>query len=158
VVDAKRPPPVEPLDRAGPRTDLGDVSLTRSFRSVSPSFEELFERRWRNFTGRGMPKAERPRAFAAEITLTPEEAAYGGQARIRVPAHARCPTCGGRGAVGPYECWRCAGAGAVAGELPVNVSFPGGIQSDHETRIPRDRFGIGNLHLTVRFRVSGPVR
>jgi DnaJ-class molecular chaperone len=146
--------PVEPLDHPSTATDLGDVSLTRSFRTVSPSFDELFDRLWRNFSGLGVTKAERPRALVAEIVLSPDEARHGGHARIRVPAYARCPTCGGRGAVGPYECWRCAGEGGIAGELPVTLSFPPGMRSEHDVLVPLERFGIRNLHLTVRFRVS----
>ena len=72
-----------------------------------------------------------------------------------MPARAVCPTCRGFGGVGFYECARCAGEGAISGEMPVTVAFPPGLVKDHAVMIPLDRFGIHNLHLTVLFRPTG---
>jgi len=71
-----------------------------------------------------------------------------------VPARAVCPTCHGYGGVGLYECSRCAGEGAISGEVPVSVSFPAGIRQDHAVIISLERFGIMNLQLTVLFRLT----
>ena len=90
-----------------------------------------------------------------EVTLTPEQARRGGNARIMVPAQAVCPTCRGQGGVGFYECGRCAGEGVISGEMPISVSFPPGLVKDHAVMIPLDRFGIRNVHVTVLFRPTG---
>ena len=46
--------------------------------SILPSFEELFDQYMRNFTGFGVPKAEREEGLNIEVVLTPEEASRGG--------------------------------------------------------------------------------
>jgi hypothetical protein len=56
--------------------------------------------------------------------------------------------------VGPYECARCAGEGAITGEVPVSIAFPSGLNEDHAVMIPLERYGIRNLYLTVVFRPS----
>ena len=71
-----------------------------------------------------------------------------------VPARALCPTCHGYGGMGLYECSRCAGEGAISGEVPVSVSFPAGLMQDHAVVISLERFGIMNLQLTVVFRLT----
>jgi DnaJ-class molecular chaperone len=133
--------------------DLGEVSLTHSFQTIRPSFEQLFGRLWSNFTLLIRPKAETIESLNVEIILSPEEALRGGQVRVFIPSQFQCPVCEGRGGVGPFECWRCDGRGIVAGEYPLLVSFPAGI-SGNVVEIPLDRFGIQNFYLKVYFRVS----
>jgi molecular chaperone DnaJ len=135
------------------KVDLGEVSLTHSFQTIQPSFEQLFDRLWSNFTRLNRPKAETIESLNVEILLSPEEALRGGQVRVLIPAQFQCPTCEGRGGVGPFECWRCEGRGIVAGEYPLIVSFPAGI-SENVVEIPLDRFGIQNFYLKVFFRVT----
>ena len=48
------------------------VSLLPEPMAVRPSFEALAERLVRNFTGLGVPKAERPEGLTVEVLLTPE--------------------------------------------------------------------------------------
>lgn len=144
-----RKPFAEPLE-----ADLGEASLTRSFRTFSPSFDEIFDRLWSNFDRLARPKGETLKSLTAEVLLTPGQARTGGHIRILVPSRAVCPTCGGYGGVDLYECWRCAGEGAVSGELPLLVSFPAGVPGGYMVRIPLERFGIRNLYLTVHFRVA----
>ncbi|MEW6077571.1 MAG: hypothetical protein AB1724_07160 [Thermodesulfobacteriota bacterium] len=72
-----------------------------------------------------------------------------------VPVMAVCPTCGGNGGVGPYVCVRCAGEGAITGEMPVSIAFPAGLTGSHAVRVPLERFGIKNIHLTVMFKTTG---
>jgi DnaJ-class molecular chaperone len=133
--------------------DLGEVSLTHSFQTIQPSFEQLFDRLWSNFTLLTRPKAETIESLNVEIILSPEEALRGGQVRVFIPSQFKCPVCEGRGGVGPFECWRCDGRGIVAAEYPLLVSFPAGI-SENVVEIPLDRFGIQNFYLKVYFRVS----
>jgi DnaJ-class molecular chaperone len=148
-------PEPEPLIPEEEPVDIGDVSPVRSFQSFSPSFDEIFDWLWNNFSDMAQPKSGRVQNLTLEVTLTTEQAHRGGNARIMVPARAACPTCRGYGGVGFYECARCAGEGAISGEMPVSVSFPPGIIKDHAVVIPLDRFGIPNTHITVLFRPTG---
>jgi DnaJ-class molecular chaperone len=145
-------PEPEPLIPEENPIDMGEVSPVRSFQSFTPSYDEIFDWLWRNFSDLTQPKSARVQNLTLEVTLTPEQARRGGNARIMVPAQAFCPTCRGRGAVGFYECMRCAGEGYIAGEMPVSVSFPPGLTKDHAVMIPLNRFGIPNTHITVLFR------
>jgi molecular chaperone DnaJ len=147
-------PGVEPLKPTTEPVHLGDISLLRSFQTVRPSFEEIFDRLWSNFGSLSRPKGERVENLGLEIVLSPEEARCGGTARLLIPARAVCPTCGGRGGIGYYECWRCSGEGAISGEFPMNVSFPPLHRGEHRVKIPLDSFGIRNFYLTLRFRLG----
>ena len=148
-----RPAP-EPLIPEERPADLGELSLTGSFSTFSPSFEELFDRLWRNF-GLVQPEAERLRSLNVEIRLLPQEALIGGRVRLMVPARLRRPDCGGRGGIGLFACWRCDGMGVIQGEYPVTLTFPAGIVNNYVVEIPLDRFGIENFYLRAIFRVSG---
>jgi DnaJ-class molecular chaperone len=148
-------PEPEPLIPEERPADIGEVSPVRSFQSFTPSFDEIFEWLWSNFSDLTRPKSARVQNLTLEVTLTPEQARRGGNARVMVPAQAVCPTCRGQGGVGFYECTRCAGEGLIAGEMPVTVSFPPGLSDDHAVMIPLDRFGIRNVHITLLFRPTG---
>jgi molecular chaperone DnaJ len=147
----------EPLTAVQPARGFEDISLSRSFETFSPSFDEIFERLWSNFDLLTRPKEERLESLAVDVPLSPEEAFMGGAVRIMVPARAICPACHGRGSVGPYECWRCEGHGALTGEYPVMVSYPAGLQDDYTVRLSLDRLGIENFYLIVRFRPTATV-
>ena len=147
-----RYPEPEPLIPEEDPVDIGEVSPVRSFQSFTPSFDEVFDWLWSNFSDLTQPKSALVQNLTLEVTLTPEQARRGGNARVMVPAQAVCPTCRGQGGVGFYECTRCAGEGVISGEMPVSVSFPPGLSKDHAVMIPLDRFGIPNTHITVLFR------
>lgn len=157
------PEPARHADYCGPEPlipeqgpfGLGDISPVRSFESFTPSFDEIFDWLWQNFSSLERPKSGRVQNLTLEVTLTPEQARRGGSVRIMVPARAVCPTCRGYGGIGPYECARCVGEGAISGEMPVSVVFPPGLLEDHAVVLPLDRFGIRNMHLTVLFRPTG---
>ncbi|NLW86635.1 MAG: J domain-containing protein [Planctomycetes bacterium] len=147
-----RRPPVEPLEQGAAARDP-EVSLTRSFQTFHPSFDDIFERLWANFTCRSRPKGERAEGLTVDVPIDREDARAGGQVRVLVPAARRCPTCGGRGGVGFFECFRCGGTGQVRGELPVLVPFPPATPDGHTVSISLGNLGIRNLYLTVRFYV-----
>lgn len=146
------PEPLIPKDDVP--VDLGRISPVRSFETFTPSFDEIFDWLWRNFSSMDQPKSERVRPLTLEVLLTPEQACRGGTARVMVPVMAACPTCRGTGGLGPYDCARCAGEGTIVGEMPVSISFPAGLTDTHSVAIPLSRFGIRNMHLTVIFRVT----
>ena len=58
------------------------ISVMRDFQAVRPSFEEMFDRLVRNFTGIRVPKGERIQELNVEVILTPEEANTGGIASL----------------------------------------------------------------------------
>lgn len=148
------PAHIEPLIPEQETVDLGTASLARSFHSHRPSFDQLFDRIFSNFGQATSPKHEMLENLNVVITLTPEQAFRGGHVRIAIPAEPMCPSCSGRGIIGPYECWRCSGAGVLSGEYPVMINYPPGIPDHHVVKLPLSRYGIRNLYLTVRFRIS----
>ena len=148
---SRQPEPLLPEEEP---VHLDDLSLRRSFQTFGPSFEELFDRLWRNFTP-ARPEMEPLYSLNVEIVLAPHEALRGGRVRLLVPAQAPCPVCHGRGGVGWFECGRCRGAGLVVSEVPVLLAFPPGILNNHVVRMPLDKMGIDNFYLNIVFRVSG---
>ena len=148
-------PEPEPLIPEPEAIDVGEISPVRSFQTFSPSFDEVFDWLWSNFSSLTRPKSGRIQNVTLEVPLTRDQTFRGGTARVLVPARAVCPTCRGFGKLGPYECSRCAGEGDISGEVPVSISFPPGLTTDHAVMIPLDRFGIRNLHMTVLFRPTG---
>lgn len=148
-----RRPPAEPLIPAQKPFDWGVFSITRSFESFSPSFEEIIDHLWSNFTGQPRPKAERMENLTVDVFVTVGQAMVGGRVRLLVPAVTRCPTCLGKGRLGPFACHRCAGEGTVADEYPVVVPYPPGMPDNYTASVALDRLGVHNLYLTVRFRL-----
>ncbi len=137
-----------------PASVVRDIALDE-FGFYHPSFDELFDRLWSNFLGVSRPKAERLESLTLEVLLSPTEARRGGRVRVEIPARATCPTCGGRGHLGGYECWRCAGHGDLTTEYPMDIPYPAGIRDGSVMRLPLSRFGIRNFYLTVQFRITG---
>ena len=150
-------PEPEPLIPEAGHVDMGEISPVRSFQSFTPSIDEIFDWLWRNYSSLSQLKSDHVQNLTLEVTLSPEQARRGGNAKIMVPAQAICPTCHGQGGVGPYECSRCVGEGVISGEMPVSVSFPPGLTKDHAVMIPLDRFGIRNMHIAVLFRPTGDI-
>jgi molecular chaperone DnaJ len=151
-VNRRYHPEPEPLIPEEGPINIGEISPVRSFQRFSPSFDEIFDWLWQNFSSLTPLKSGRIQNLTIEVPLTREQAVRGGTARILVPSRAVCPTCRGYGRIGPYECSRCAGEGNISGEVPVSISFPSGLTKDHAVMIPLGRFGIQNLHMTVLFR------
>ncbi|MGO8926328.1 MAG: hypothetical protein ACLQU3_05485 [Limisphaerales bacterium] len=145
----------EPLRPVEPARGFLEAWLAKSFETHRPSFDELFDRFWSNFEPYGRPKAEELESLTVEVVIHPDNARFGGQVRVWIPARATCSTCGGHGLVGPYECWQCEGHGALTREYPITVEYPPGIRDGYAIRIPLSRFGIENFYLTVLLRVGG---
>lgn len=147
-------PAPEPLipERRHSGASLGKISPVHSFQTFTPSLDEVFDWLWQNFSSLDRPKSGRVQQLTLEVPLTGEQARTGGNAKVMVPVRATCPVCRGYGGVGLYECVRCAGEGAISGEMPVSIAFPPGLLREHAVVIPLERFGIRNLRLTVLFR------
>ena len=148
-----KPPPEPLVPERGP-VDIGEISPVRSFETFRPSLDEMFDWLWDNFSSLDLPKSGRVENLTLEVPLTRGQARRGGNARVMVPVQATCPTCRGAGGIGFYECHRCTGEGAISGEMPIAVSFPARLHTDHAVVVPLNRLGIRNLHLTVLFRLT----
>lgn len=150
---------VEPLiPRQEPR-GRGDTTLPRSFFSSVLSYNSLFDTLSSNINEHIRPIDEMGKELTATIALTPGQASNGGHVRLNVPIRLRCSGCNGRGSIGPYQCWKCSGAGLLRGEFPVVVSCPSGILDNQSFRLSLDRYGIHDGYLTVKFRIqSAPFR
>jgi molecular chaperone DnaJ len=146
-------PRPEPLIPRESPADLGDLSLSSSFRTIRPSFDELFDRLWRNLTSDWW-ELEPLQSLNVEIRISREDALRGGRMRLMVPARLECPVCRGRGGIGYYRCWKCGGAGVVQGEFPVTLTYPPGVANRHVVQLPLDNFGIHDLYLNIIFRVG----
>lgn len=149
----RRQPAPEPLIPTNDPIDLGALSLTHSFGTFAPSFEELFDRIWQNFS-LVRPKVEQLQPLTVEIRISRREADRGGHVQLLLPARLHCPHCRGRGGIGFFECWQCGGTGQVEGEYPVTIAFPAGIVNSHIVQVSLDRLGISNFYLNVVFRVG----
>lgn len=144
----------EPLVPEQGPVDLGEAPLVRMFEGYGPSLDALFDRIFGNFSEIRQTKGESLEPLTVVVTLSPDQAFRGGSVRIALPAKIHCPNCRGYGEVGYYECWRCGGAGFMTGEYPVMVSYPPGISDSHIVQLALDRFGIRDLTVNVRFRIS----
>lgn len=151
---APRRPAAEPLRPLAPSQGWPELPLAGSFAAFRPSFDELFERLWSNFASQDRPKAEHLERLAVEVVLSPDEARWGRRLRVNVPVYATCPTCGGRGAIGPYECARCAGQGAIATDYPLDLSVPPGTRDGDAMHLSLAPYGIESFYLTVLLRVG----
>jgi molecular chaperone DnaJ len=149
----RRHPKVEPLIPEQQPEEIESISLHDSFLHYAPSFEELFDRLWSNFSGHPHPKAEHQENLTVEIPLSWEQARRGGQARLTLPVQMACSGCRGRGWVGPFDCLQCRGRGVLTGEYPIEISYPPGIDNSYIRQVSLDHLGIRNFYLTVYFRV-----
>ena len=147
-------------DRARPgllhsfATGSAPESIFADLQAVHPSFEALAERLLRNFTGRGVPKAEKPEGLSIEVILTPEEAATGGVLSIGIPVHGPCHACGGSGRNWLYLCAHCGGDGMLSRMQPIEVPIPPSLRLGLTPEVSLEPFGINNLFLRLRLRVS----
>jgi len=144
----------EPLRNSGRRADFGEIYLD-SFRTVRPSLDEIRDRLWSNFEPAPMYKSERLQSLCLEIVLSPEEARFGGEMQIILPSKVLCPGCGGSGETGFFECYRCAGSGAIYGETPVTVEIPPGISDGSQRTLSLRRLGIRDVYVSIVFCVGG---
>lgn len=136
-----------------PQDEPDELSLSGSFKTFTPSLEELLDRLWRNYSP-ARPKMDPLVSLNVEIVLSPRQALRGGRVRLLVPAQLACPLCNGRGGVGWFACARCGATGRIVGEFPVILTYPPGIVNNHVEQISLDHLGIENFYLNVIFRIG----
>ena len=145
---------VEPLIPTRRSAPVEEIFPRRSFETFAPSAEEIFDRFLKNFGFGTKQKSETAGNMTVEIPISREQARRGGSMRILIPVQIRCPLCAGRGAFSLRECHYCGAQGTVDSEMPMIVSYPGGINSEYTKRVSLNRYGISNFYLTVRLTVS----
>jgi DnaJ-class molecular chaperone len=121
---------------------------------VRPSHDALHDRWLRNFTGVGVPKAERAESLTLEIALTPEEAERGCVIPVGVPVFGACPECRGTGHAWPFPCLACRASGLVEELRALRLRVPPGVRPGTIMELPLAFYGIANLYLRLRISVG----
>jgi len=147
LVIAVRPTPPQPLV-------WDPVSILGNPESVRPSFQALYDRFLRNFTGVGIPKSEHPEGLHFEVLLTREEASSGCVVPIGVPVFSQCLECGGSGRDWVFPCVHCRERGMIETEEFVRVPIPPMVKSGSILEIPLRGLGIHNLYLRLQLFVE----
>jgi DnaJ-class molecular chaperone len=151
------PPPDPIIIRSEPAPEPlvpEPMSILRGFHSIYPSFEPLVHRFRRNFTGRGVPKAERVESLTVELLLSPAEALRGGAVPLGVPVFYPCPVCYGSGRDWLFPCLYCGEQGMVEDEEKVLVRVPPMVQDGAVMEFPLRGLGIHNLYLRLYIRIA----
>jgi molecular chaperone DnaJ len=139
------------------RTSAGDIeanSVLGDAHGVHPSFEALYERILRNFTGRGIPKGEQSEALTVNVVLDPEDAAAGGMIPVGIPVYERCPVCRGMTTESFFRCLYCDGDGMVEEVKTVAITLPAWVAPGTLSEVSLGNLGIDNLFLRVCVAVS----
>ena len=149
------PRSVKTYERTEPEPLIPEpISIMRDFQAVRPSFEEMFDRLVRNFTGIRVPKGERIQELNVEVILTPDEASTGGTASLAVPVFYTCPFCGGSGQDWLFPCIHCWEQGIVEDEETVKIRISAMVKDGTIYEIPLKGLGIHNFHLRVHVRID----
>jgi molecular chaperone DnaJ len=146
-VVAVRRVPAEPLVRE-PLTIFGNPEGAR------PSFEAMYDRFLRNFTGIAVPKSEQAEGLNFEVVLTPEEASRGCVVPIGVPVFTRCPQCGGSGRDWVFPCVYCQQQGMIENAEVVRIRIPPMAPSGSIYEIALESLGVHNFYLRLHVFVE----
>jgi molecular chaperone DnaJ len=150
LVQGERVTAAEPVAPSG----WAPMSLLAEPHAVRPSFDALIERVFRNFTGFGIPKSERPEGLSLEVILTPDEAVRGVYVPIGIPGLHSCPVCGGTGWVWLFPCMSCRERGVVQTEEVIRVPIPPLVRPGSIIEVPLHGLGIHNLYLRLHVRIK----
>jgi molecular chaperone DnaJ len=130
------------------------MSVLHDFETIRPSFEPLFERFLRNFTGERVPKGERLESLNIEVILSPEEAAKGIVVPVGVPVFYNCRQCGGSGRDWLFPCIDCNAQGIIEEEETVRVGISPMVADRAVIEVPIHGLGIHNFYLRLHIRIS----
>lgn len=130
------------------------VSTLRGFHTFQPSFESLLNRFRRNFTGIGVPKAERLEALNVEVVLSPNEALRGGVIPLGVPVFYPCSVCGGSGHDWVFPCTYCHQQGIIEEEGLIRIRIPPMVSDGTIVEVPIRGLGIHNFYVRLYIRVG----
>jgi DnaJ-class molecular chaperone len=143
------------VHRGPPRPVMREpITILGNPEGISPSFEAMHERFFRNFTGIGVPKSERLEGLNFEVLLTQEEAARGCVVPVGVPVFTRCPQCRGTGHDWVFACTYCRRQGIVEHEALLRIQIPAGAPSGSTFEVPLRGLGIHNFYLRLHVFVE----
>jgi DnaJ-class molecular chaperone len=134
------------------------VTILGNPHGISPSFEAMYGRFLRNFTGIGVPKSERLEGLNFEVVLTSEEATRGCVVPVGVPVFTRCPQCRGSGHDWVLPCAYCRRQGIIEREALLRVRIPAMTPSGSTYEVPLRGLGIHNFYLRLHVFVEAPPR
>jgi molecular chaperone DnaJ len=141
---------VVPVRRSSPPPLVREpVTILGNREGIRPSFEAMFDRFRRNFTGIGVPKSEHLESLDLEAVLTLEEASRGCVFAVGVPVFSPCPQCGGSGRDWVFPCAYCEQQGMLEAEELVRVQIPPGVPSGSIYEVPLRGLGIHNFYLRL---------
>jgi DnaJ-class molecular chaperone len=150
-----RPEPILHRSSSRPEPLIPEaMSVLHDFETIRPSFEPLFERFLRNFTGERVPKGERLESLNIEVILSPEEAAKGVAVPVAVPVFYNCRQCGGSGRDWLFPCVDCNAQGIIEEEETVRVCIPPMVADRAVIEVPIHGLGIHNFYLRLHIRIS----
>jgi molecular chaperone DnaJ len=130
------------------------MSVLRDFETIRPSFEPLFDRFLRNFTGEGIPKGERLQDLNIEVILSPQEAATGVTVPVGIPVFASCTQCGGSGRDWLFLCLECNGQGMLEEEKTIRIDIPPLVADRTIIEVPIHGLGIHNFYVRLHIRIG----
>ena len=130
------------------------VAILGNPAGIRPSFEAMYERFLRNFTGIGIPKSEHLEGLNLEVLLAPEEASRGCIVPLGVPVFSPCPQCGGSGRDWVFPCANCQQQGIIEREALVRIRIPPLVRSGSVFEIPLQGLGIHNFFLRLHVRMQ----
>lgn len=122
--------------------------------SIHPSLDAMHARFERNFTGVGVPKAERLAPLDFHVVLSRQEASAGCVIPVGIPVFARCPWCDGSGRDWLAACPRCRQRGVIEHDELVSIRIPAMPPPVSVYEVPLEPLGIHNFYLRLRVFVE----
>jgi len=130
------------------------TTIVRDRADMDPSFEAIYDRFLRNFTGIAVPKSEHLEGLNFEVLLTAQESLLGCIVPVGVPVFERCPQCGGTGRDWVFPCACCQQQGMIEKEEIVRIRIPPGTPSGSIFELPLRGLGIHNFYLRLHIFVE----
>ncbi len=151
---ANRSPAIYPQSHSPDPPRSVPSSLFDEIEAFFGRVEDFWGDSWIDFFAEGRESRQN---LSVEITLTPSEARKGCGVLLEIPFWSRCGRCRGTGSVGEWTCGLCRGKGEERLEKKVRITFPSGVRSGSEVRIPLRDLGLrgGDLLATVKVSRRG---
>jgi DnaJ-class molecular chaperone len=135
--------------RAGVQAD----SVMSDPHSVHPSFEALYARLLRNFTGLNVPKGERAEGLIVEVLLDSEDAATGCLLPVGIPVMRYRGAAAGMSTESRSPALQRSGSGLTEQTRTLTIEVPPHLASGTTFDRSLEDFGISNLYLRTRILI-----
>jgi DnaJ-class molecular chaperone len=120
---------------------------------VHPSFEALYARILRNFTGLDVPKGEHAESLTVEVLLDREDAAMGCLLPIGIPVMRYRGASGGMSTESRSPALQCSGSGLTEQTRTLMIEVPPHLASETTFERSLEDLGISNLYLCTRILI-----